>query len=116
VTAPPCVSWDGQDVRVEVVFEPECTGEVEDTLVLSSAKHGSYRCRLRGLCSPPLPQGPFTIAPGGQRDIPFRNVFAKAMDFALTCDNPAFTIVSGDRQNVPAKTSKSVTIKFTPPE
>lgn len=56
ITAPPCASWDGQDVRVEVVFEPECTGEVEDTLVLSSTNHGSYRCKLKGLCSPPLPQ------------------------------------------------------------
>ncbi|CAN0144995.1 unnamed protein product, partial [Hapterophycus canaliculatus] len=114
VTAPLCASWDGQDVRVEVVFEPECTGEVRDTLVLSSAEHGSYRCNLRGLCSPPLPQGPFTIAPGGQREIPFRNVFASAMDFTFTCDNPAFAVVSGDRQNVAAKTSKSVAIKFTP--
>ena len=61
-------------------------------------------------------KGPFTIAPGGQREIPFRNVFAKAMDFSFTCDNPAFTIVSGDRQNVPPKTSKSVTIKFSPLE
>lgn len=56
VTAPPCSSWDGQDVRVEVVFEPECTGEVGDTLVVSSPEHGSYRCKLRGMCSPPLPQ------------------------------------------------------------
>lgn len=56
VTAPLCGSWDGQEVRVEVVFEPECTGEVRDTLVLSSAEHGRYRCSLRGLCSPPLPQ------------------------------------------------------------
>lgn len=60
-------------------------------------------------------QGPFTIAPGGQREIPFRNVFASAMDFTFTCDNPAFAVISGDRQNVAAKTSKSVSIKFTPP-
>ncbi|CAM9551391.1 unnamed protein product, partial [Pylaiella littoralis] len=115
VTAPTCKSWEGQDVQVEVIFEPECTGEVRDTLVLSSAEHGSYRCKLTGLCSPPLPQGPFTIAPGGQREIPFRNVFAAATDFTFTCDNPAFAVVSGDRQNVAAKTSKSVTIKFAPP-
>lgn len=23
---------------------------------MSSPEHGSYRCKLRGLCSPPLPQ------------------------------------------------------------
>lgn len=43
-------------MRVEVVFEPERTGEVGDTLIVSSPGHGSYRCKLRGLCSPPLPQ------------------------------------------------------------
>lgn len=43
-------------MRVEVVFEPERAGEVGDTLVVSSLEHGSYRCKLRGLCSPPLPQ------------------------------------------------------------
>lgn len=43
-------------MRVEVVFEPECTGEVDDVLVLSSVEHGSYRCSLKGICTPPLPQ------------------------------------------------------------
>lgn len=61
-------------------------------------------------------QGPFTIAPGGQKEIPFRNVFAAAMDFTFTCDNPAFAVVNGDKQNVAAKSSKSVTVKFTPPQ
>lgn len=36
------------------------------------------------------------------------------MDFTFTCDNPAFAVMSGERQNVPGKSSKSVTIKFTP--
>ncbi|CAN0065355.1 unnamed protein product, partial [Sphacelaria rigidula] len=58
--------------------------------------------------------GPFNVAPGGQRDVSFRNVFADAMDFTFTCDNPAFAVMSGERQNVPGKSSKSVTIKFTP--
>lgn len=61
-------------------------------------------------------KGPFAIAPGGQREVLFRNVFAGAMDFTFTCDNPAFVVVSGDRQNVAAKSAKSVTIKFNPPE
>lgn len=58
-------------------------------------------------------QGPFTIAPGGQKEIPFRNVFAAAMDFTFTCDNSAFSVVSGDKQTVAGKSWKSVTIKFT---
>lgn len=38
------------------------------------------------------------------------------MDFTFTCDNPAFAVASGDRQNVAAKSSKSVTVKFSPPQ
>ncbi|CAM9160937.1 unnamed protein product, partial [Discosporangium mesarthrocarpum] len=114
VQAPSCGNWEGQDVRVEVVFEPERPGEVEDTLIISSPVHGEYRCSLKGVCSPTLPQGPFTIGPGEQREIPFRNVFAVAMDFSFTADHPAFVVTSGDRQNVPAKTSKPVVIKYSP--
>ncbi|CAM9897256.1 unnamed protein product, partial [Choristocarpus tenellus] len=56
VKAEACGNWEGQDVRVEVIFEPERPGDVEDTLVISSPLHGEYRCSLRGLCCPPLPQ------------------------------------------------------------
>lgn len=56
VHAAPCGTWDGQDIQVQVVFEPECIGEVEASLVLTSPVHGTYMCSLKGICSPPLPQ------------------------------------------------------------
>ena len=59
-------------------------------------------------------QGPFKIVPGEQREIPFRNIFASAMDFSFICDHPAFVVASGEMQKVPAKSTNSVTIKFLP--
>ncbi|CAM9698611.1 unnamed protein product, partial [Chrysoparadoxa australica] len=114
LTVEPTESWEGQDVCVQVSFVPEKPGKVHDTLTVTSPEYGVYQCELRGTCSPPLPQGPFTFAPGEQKELPFRNVFAANLDFTFTTDNSAFVVASGEKQTVPGKASKNAVIKFQP--
>ncbi|KAG5176525.1 hypothetical protein JKP88DRAFT_256749 [Tribonema minus] len=107
-------AWDGQILSVPVAFEPEAPGDLEDTLVVTSPIFGTYRCALRGACGPPVPQGPFRVAPGGAaRDVPFRNVFAAPQEFAFTVDNAAFAVVGGARATIPGKTARAIQVKYT---
>jgi hypothetical protein len=105
-------SWDGHDVRVQVVFEPAEIGEIRDTLRLKSDAFGEYECTLIGICKPQLPRGPFEIASGGSLDVEFRNVFDSALDFSFVTDDPQFT-VGASVVNIPARTSKAIQVKFT---
>merc|ERR1712048_718729 len=70
-------SWEGSPSKVEVMFEPEQLGKVQDVLTLTSATGGEYKCTLFGECTPPLPQGPFTVKPGNKEalKLKFKNVF-----------------------------------------
>ena len=84
--------WDGAEAIVSVRFEPQALGPVRDTLIVSSATGGEYRCTLLGVCKRPQPQGPFVIAKNGSREITFRNVFGDAREFSFTVDNAAFAV------------------------
>ena len=79
--------WEGQNVRLQVSFEPSSIGEVRDVLKVQSKDFGEYSCTLVGVCKPQLPQGPFELADGGTKDIEFRNVFDSAMNFNFVCDD-----------------------------
>ena len=103
--------WEGQDVRLQVSFEPSSIGEVRDVLKVQSKDFGEYSCTLVGVCKPQLPQGPFELADGGTKDIEFRNVFDSAMDFNFVCDDPRFTVNAGV-VNIPARGSKGVQVKY----
>lgn len=63
------------EAAVSVCFEPHQLGEVQGLLSLSSDIGGHYIFVLRGTCTPPQAQGPFTIKPGRTLNIPFKNVF-----------------------------------------
>uniref|UniRef100_A0A7S2QVW6 MSP domain-containing protein n=2 Tax=Triparma pacifica TaxID=91992 RepID=A0A7S2QVW6_9STRA len=103
--------WEGQNVRLQVSFEPSSIGEVRDVLKVQSKDFGEYSCTLVGVCKPQLPQGPFELADGGTKDIEFRNVFDSAMDFNFVCDDPRFTVNAGV-VNIPARGTKGVQVKY----
>jgi len=103
--------WEGQEVSVTVTFEPEGLGEVKDTLTITSDKGGEYSCALHGQCTPALPQGPFSIAKGGQADVAFKNVFDEATEFVFSCDHTAFT-ANNRSANIGPKTSQNISVKF----
>ena len=53
---------DGQELQVEVTFEPSSIGDdYHDTLVVSSITGGEYECQVNGVCLPPKPSGPFEV-------------------------------------------------------
>jgi hydrocephalus-inducing protein len=106
-------AWEGQSVSLPVLFEPEAAGTVEDILTVSHAVYGTYKCALKGVCTAPVPQGPYKIANGAVREIQFKNVFAAAQEYSFTLDNPAFTVVGGAKATIPAKTVRPIQIKYT---
>lgn len=53
---------DGQELQVEVAFEPGSIGDdYHDTLVVSSTAGGEYECQVNGICLPPKPSGPYEL-------------------------------------------------------
>jgi len=119
-TIPGCADWEGQEVKVQIRFEPEKLGAIDDVLVVTQSGGGGdpsgggdYRVRLAGVCLRPQPQGPFEVAPGGSKDIPIRNVFAVDREYNFTVDNPAF-VVSNTKATIKAKDGSNCTVKYTP--
>ena len=103
--------WEGRPVRIQVKFEPEKLGTIEDVLVVDAGDAGVYRCKLVGLCRRPQPMGPLDVAKGGSRDLTIRNVYAEDQAFEFTVDNPAFTL-SATSTTIKSRESGSVSVKF----
>lgn len=110
--------WDGEDVRLNVVFEPTVIGEIRDTLTVSSPEGGEYLCELIGNCTAPMPQGPYHLTQGaGAVDIPFRNCFSASATWAFSLDSPAFRIAApAGVATVNAKTQSQCSVIFEPKE
>jgi len=106
--------WDGEDIRIPVVFEPTEIGVVQDTLVVSSPEGGEYICELIAACVAPMPQGPFNLVQGtGAIDVPFRNCFTTSCNWAFSVDSTAFRVVS-PTATVAAKTLGNCSVVFEP--
>jgi hypothetical protein len=112
-TAPAVTSWDGQESKLEVQFEPMNLGEFSDVLTLTSPDGGEYTCDLIGQCIPPVPVGPFSMDKGASTDIPFRNCFSKTCEWVFSVDNASFRITNSTA-SVAAKSSGSCSILFEP--
>lgn len=110
--------WNGDDIRLNVVFEPSVIGEIRDTLVVTSTDGGEYICEVIGNCTAPMPQGPFNLIQGaGGIDIPFRNCFSSSATWAFSIDSNAFRITSPTSiATVNAKTQSQCSIIFEPKE
>jgi len=108
--------WVGDDIRVNLMFEPTEIGEVRDLLTVSSTEGGEYQCELIGNCVAPMPQGPFNLVQGGGSiDIPFRNCFTSSCSWNFSCDSTAFRC-SVPSLVVNAKTEGKCTVMFEPKE
>eukprot|EP01034_Spumella_vulgaris_P022205 gene22205-28319_t len=115
---PVAAGWDGDDVRLSVVFEPTEIGEVRDLLTVSSpGEGGEYQCELIGNCVAPMPQGPFNLVQGqgGALEIPFRNCFTTTCSWAFSVDSTAFRVVA-PTASVNAKTQGVCSVVFEPKE
>ena len=61
ITDAASASSGGTEVGVEVTYEPSRLGDTRGTLTVFSAVGGEYVFPLFGHCSPPKPQGPYSI-------------------------------------------------------
>ncbi|KAG7468631.1 hypothetical protein MATL_G00145140 [Megalops atlanticus] len=100
----------GVEVSVEVYFEPCQLGESRGLLTVSSGSGGEYVFPLCGSCTPPKPQGPFSVRAGSSVSIPFRNVFPQPTAFSFQVDNPAFSVRGAD--SIRPKKTHSVLVSF----
>ena len=96
VSAPAAPDAKGVEVEVEVTFDPDRIGEAAARLTVTSDAGGEYVCLLSGHGLPPQPLGPTEVA-GGRGTVNFRNPFGVPKTFALSVDNPAFSVT--DRLN-----------------
>lgn len=118
VVDPVAGGWDGDDIRVDVTFEPTEMGEIRDVLTLSSPEGGEYVCELVASCVAPLPQGPFDFTTDGRVvEIPFRNCFDKPSNWTFSIDSTAFRVAAPPTPpTVPPKTQGKCGIVFEPKE
>ena len=108
--------WSGDEVSVDVAFEPTEIGETTDTLTISSSEGGEYLCELVAKCVAPVPQGPFNFMQGaGPIDIPFRNCFSSACAWTFSLDSSAFRFGTPNVTLQP-KTEGKCQIYFEPKE
>ena len=107
--------WEGVDMKLPVAFEPTEIGEIKDTLTVSSPEGGEYLCDLVGVCSAPLPQGPFNFSEGATVEIPFRNCFSATCKWSFSLDSTHFRLPTPSA-SVAAKTKGTCLVVFEPDE
>jgi len=82
----------GVPFSITVRYEPSFVGSSHAFLSATSAVGGQYVCALHGACSPPKPQGPIVVRPGGAASLRFKNVLDVADTFYFSISHPGFTI------------------------
>lgn len=108
--------WNGDEVSIDVAFEPTEIGETIDTLTISSPEGGEYLCELVAKCVAPVPQGPFNFTQGaGALDVPFRNCFSTPCTWTFNLDSTAFRFGSPNVALQP-KTEGKCQLFFEPKE
>ena len=103
----------GQDVSVDVTFEPGKVGDFKETVEVVSPTAGTYSFLLMGTCTPPQRQGPIDIRPNQTAQIPFKNVFAENVTFTFVADQPQFVVVKAS-ELVPSKKATVVAVTYKP--
>ena len=113
ITVDAVKDWEGADVRLPIAFEPTEIGEFSDVLNVTSTEGGDYICDIVGVCTAPLPQGPFNFTEGASVEVPFRNCFSSSCRWLFSVDSPHFRLPSSS-VTVPAKTKGSCVVVFEP--
>ena len=92
INAPPADSVEGNELTLNIRYEPSNFGESSAILILQSADGGEYQAILTGTSSAPQPKGPFKIGGAKSAPIEFKNPFFEAQEFVIRLDNPCFTM------------------------
>ncbi|ESL05890.1 hypothetical protein TRSC58_06445 [Trypanosoma rangeli SC58] len=115
VKAPGTTRQEGQEVVVEIQYEPTTIGETKELIEVFSPQAGLYTFPVLASCLPPQRQGPYLMRPGQTTSIPFRNVFAEPITVTLLTDSSSF-VVPKTTENVAAKKTINIQVMHRPEE
>lgn len=91
IIAPPATSG-GNEITVDITYEPSKLGDIRATLIVHSEQGGEYTVSLFGHCTNPLPQGPVLIKGVAPVPVSIFNPFTKPATFLLGVDSPAYSV------------------------
>ena len=101
----------GQEVAVDVTFEPSRVGDFKENVEITSAVAGTYLFALHGTCTPPQRQGPIEIRPNQSTQIQFKNVFNENVAFNFAVDHGNF-IIAKPTEVIQAKKTTAITVQY----
>jgi hydrocephalus-inducing protein len=114
IKVPPCTDARvGQEVPVDVTFEPCKIGDSRETVEISSVAGGIYSFVLQGTCTPPQRQGPFDVKPNQTAQLQFKNVFSENVTFQFSSDAPQFVVAKAS-EVIPSKKSTVIAVQYKP--
>ncbi|PBJ80797.1 hypothetical protein BCY84_00999 [Trypanosoma cruzi cruzi] len=106
---------DGQEVSMEIQYEPTAVGEIKEFIEVFSPQAGLYIFPVLASCLPPQRQGPFLLRLGQVTSIPFRNVFLEPLILTLSTDSPSFVVLK-TTETVAAKKTINIQVTYKPEE
>jgi hydrocephalus-inducing protein len=106
-------SKNGDELSLDIVYEPSSLGSCKDTLIIKSPQGGEYLFFLFGYCITPRPQGPIEIQANGSATVNFKNVFNIKKEFLVTVDHADFTIKQNLLSLAP-KQKASIVVNYKP--
>ncbi|EGR29178.1 hypothetical protein IMG5_161280 [Ichthyophthirius multifiliis] len=114
IIAPPSDSTDGNELSVNIKYEPSVLGESTAILIINSPEGGEYTCMLHGLSSAPQPKGPFKISGPKPPPIEFKNPFFEPCEFTIRIDNTSFVLNVKNPVKIDAKKNINFAIQYKP--
>ncbi|KAG8344280.1 Hydin [Trypanosoma vivax] len=103
VKVPACVRPEGQEVTVEMMYEPCSEGCVKGMIEICSPIAGTYIFPVLATCLPPQRQGPFPVRTGQTTTISFKNVFSETITLSISTDSPNFVVAKSTEVVQPKK-------------
>eukprot|EP00796_Vickermania_ingenoplastis_P005935 gene5935-4245_t len=100
----------GQEIVTEFIYEPQVKGNMKEVIEFTSVVGGTYTFPITAVCTDPQRQGPFTMRPGQNTPVPFKNVFAEPVSISATTDTPHF-IVTKKSESVAAKKTVNIIVQ-----
>ncbi|CCD16220.1 unnamed protein product [Trypanosoma congolense IL3000] len=110
IRAPGCSRPEGQEVSVDMLYEPSQIGDIRQIIEVSS-NTGVYTFPIVASCQPPQRQGPFAVRPGATTPLTFKNVFNEPLTVNITTDSPSF-FVSKSVETVPPKKAIIIGVQY----
>ena len=95
IAAPVADSFKGNDLSINIRYEPFTIGDSRGILKLTSPEGMEYICMLYGRSTQPQPQGPLKCPVGANpMGFDFKNPLNEKVDFICTFDNANFSLAS----------------------